>query len=425
LLSLFLHWKRSAILAKLFSMSSTHFPTQPPLPATPPSFPSPPPPQPAPLTPTDQKVYAFAILKNTLVLAAVIVGTVSFVCALCVNPVWVLGIIAAIALGTLGLLIETDAVSSLFSSSRAFIPKQPPGLRNSSNNCWINSAFQLFANIPEAREIAEKHRLKLEKRGKSAWGQILPAALSTYQSEYQANLRGTGQYIRSALDTHSLRAWLYDVTDSALACPKGQGAVTSRTGSAQEAAIEFFQEVMPPLPICAEVQNYNLSDPHTITNNPEPNTAEAPPLISLDLRINTNTPFNEKLNNYFVEELPSSSPLEGRRKVRYFTAAPESVLIQLERYAPGATVPIKITNPVVVPLNLSLSIQSQTVPYKCQGFIMHGGNLSFGHYIACVCKQGQWWYISDESVQQVTEAYALNQMPNGDIFHFAKEGLQA
>lgn len=52
--------------------------------------------------------------------------------------------------------------------------------------------------------------------------------------------------------------------------------------------------------------------------------------------------------------------------------------------------------------------------YRLKGVVSHGGSLNFGHYIAYVCTDNQWYYASDSSVSTVSvdrvlrcEAYML------------------
>ncbi len=395
-------------------------------------------PQAAALSSTDQKVYALVILRNLLVAAAILLGAFSFVWACLVNPVWVLGIIASIGLGTLGLLIDTTelpATSSWFNIP--FVPNQPLGLWNSGASCWINSAFQLFANLPNATELAEQHR-----RGKVQGGDLTPlqTALETYTSEHKANLEGKAQNRVSSAKIIDLWTWLYEITNSATI---PDPPIDGPGGTKQQDPIEFFREILFPLPIHYEVQTL-ANDGDVVETLDRSN--EFWQYITLDLQ--NSTSFKEIFASYFSDEFTTddvANPVRKRR-VKAFTSAPEGLFIHLERYkqVPVSQMPFqitffqipslqpkkssfattKITNPIEVPRSLTIDVKGQPAAYRCDGFIVHLGGISGGHYISYLFKHGSWWCVNDHRSYQVTEAYIANQMPHGYIYHFAKESPQ-
>lgn len=386
-------------------------------------------PQPSAAPTTDEKVYALLILRNVLVGAAVVLGSFSFVWACLVNPVWVLGIVGSVVLGTLGLLIDTKTpmgLPSIFNTP--FVPTQPLGLFNSGASCWINSAFQLFANLPNAAQLAEQHRGKIGSQEQTP----LQKALASYSLEHQANLEGKTENRVSSVKTLDLWNWLYQITASATF---PNGPIDGPGGTTQQDPIDFFREVMPNLPLYQGVETVGDDDSVLETTDQSKNE----PLQYIPLHI-TGVSFKEMFASFFKDKFTTDSdeaaPVQKRR-IRNFTAEPEHFFIHLARYKdiPNLQAPIlgqrpsflttKITNPVEVPPSLTLDVQGQTVSYKCAGLVVHGGAISRGHYVSYVFKHGNWWCINDDLAYKVGEAYIKNQMSHGYIYYFAREGVQA
>ena len=45
--------------------------------------------------------------------------------------------------------------------------------------------------------------------------------------------------------------------------------------------------------------------------------------------------------------------------------------------------------------------------YRLKGVVSHSGSLNFGHYVAYVCTDNQWYYASDSSVSTATDNRVL------------------
>lgn len=151
------------------------------------------------LSTTSEKVNYLVVIRDLLVGLSFILGAGGFLLAVVFNPAWALATIPAIALAIIGIRLASDEIESL--KKPEYISNQPMGLKSTGNDCWINSALQLYFNIPLL------HRAPLN--GYTNHLQLLEKAYDQYQSERKKSSSGEPIQYVSAVDSQSIREWLY------------------------------------------------------------------------------------------------------------------------------------------------------------------------------------------------------------------------
>lgn len=375
------------------------------------------------LTPTDLK--ASTLVRNFLSQAFVgtsILSSSTFIfLAIVINPLWALGIVPAIVLGTIGIKLATQIIEQ---------KKQPKpiGLINPGLDCWINSTFQLLANISAFQIAAEKN-----VQGKLM--NPLYEALRRYQKE---QLEGKDPI--SSVSSREIGQWIYDAAriknKKKEYLPDEMQPITSNDGSKQEEAGEFMkfflEKCKGPLPIREKTIIYEKKHPEKREESIKPKS-DTDTLIILH-PVETRS-FRELWKDYFRYIAPHSDPNKENLLTKYFSAAPADFTLELKRFAAAgwdaarrvAIAPRKITDAIDVPLDLVLTNeQCPSEPftaYECDGVIAHHStSIDHGHYVSYVKVGDQWWYMSDTLVKAVSEKEVMKEVRSkGCIFHFSKK----
>lgn len=334
---------------------------------------------------TDCKVYSLVIFGRVLQAAAVtaLVGSIAF--TFTAGPVALFGLIASVVMGALGTYLagSKEQIQEIIEMASPFIPGQPVGLRNSGNNCWLNSGLQMLANIPflagRMRQIPE-----------------FVSFLNAYKAAEDGN------YKIADIDTHLIRQILSRETSSQV-----------EQGHVQEDAALLFECLF---------QGRNSLHVFDRQLNGSPAATSNEPLMQLDIeRGSTLLSFEQTLNHFF--DHPTDL---GQRLQLFFQRPPSDLLIKFNRFyrdRDGTTG--KINDSIDVPARLQLPNRfvrsGENSNYECDAFLCHNGlELNSGHYAAYIKKENVWWYCSDASVFAISRERAENAMRQSYILHFAK-----
>lgn len=369
------------------------------------------------LSPTDEKVNCLVIWGHVLIGLSIITGTLSLVFTFTLSPWWALGIIASVAFGALGIQYIRSTIEQIDTPPQEFIPHQPMGIRNSTGAlCWMGSSFHCF-DLPSFRAL-------IEKNAENEHLQPLVEEVNTYIKEQDDSAAGQPVRYVSKVNTLKLCHWLHDKLYSK---KFKQQAITSREGTKQEDAVEFFRFF---LDTCTKGLPYK-------TKTIYPDKVEedigkvTDPLIALEIQ--DDLKFENLWNHFFKDDPVINDFNQEVQNMKEFTEAPQDFTLQLKRFKQAgwdkeknkAIDPRKINDLIEVPFSITLSQEqcpSNQATYVCDYVVLHNGSLSSGHYRALVHKDEKWFLLNDSRFPEVVdEKRAMNLAhENGYIFHFTQ-----
>jgi hypothetical protein len=336
---------------------------------------------------TDSKVYGWLIVGRVLQAAALFTCAVSFGFTFVAGPLFLVGLVPAIALGILGTWVATqhEDLNWLPQITRPFVPGQPVGIYNASNNCWLNSGLQLLANTPA-------FEMRISRIP------IFAQFLFSYKEARMGH-----QKVSCKIDSHQIRQYLSRET---------RGGIDP--GHVQQDASELFEHLFDGVNSLYEFH-------HLIDGVPARNRQE--PLIQIEIpRGRLPLSFRQLLNGFFDYRTDD----HGRRHQLFFQQPPNDLLIQMKRfYRDRDGTEGKVTNaieaPEMIQVPASLIRTGQAGSYCCDAFLVHHGDSpSGGHYVAYIKVNGIWWHCSDSTVIEVCKSAAMNAMKHSYILHYAK-----
>lgn len=339
-------------------------------------------------------------LDIILVGLALLFGFATVALTFLVDPIFVFGIIPALAFTILGIKASEN-------SKPAILPGQPVGLRNGGRNlCYINSAIQFFeCSRYYRKEALQKPELEVLK--------------DIHEGIIAAQKKGEAH--ADKVDTEIFREHLIN-----------HGYELSEDGQ-EDTAVPvraILQQGFPALPI------------KEVLSNPKQPQVSHPRWEQqwLDVAIPTGNFLRDFFDN-FRETAQGSNVF-----IREFEHAPEELFICLKRFDSTPTVvdnevvyrERKITTPITFAENKKLLIGKHLVRenpdkvdffhYDCNALIKHtGGSSKGGHYIAYTKKiidgKETYWKCDDNCITQISkEIFWKEDHSVGHIYwmHFNK-----
>ncbi|MFA6118937.1 MAG: ubiquitin carboxyl-terminal hydrolase family protein [Parachlamydiales bacterium] len=325
---------------------------------------------------------------------------------------------------TLEILLGAGAISTLFgmifmnnsNEKKIYDPKDYglAGIKNTNNNCWLNSMMQILLNSQDLKE-------KLKK---------LNPCFATFMTSYQNHIEKENQ-------------------DS----PNSQPIREFLSTKCQDIRIEGeFQDLHEPLNIildCIRPQKNTLfttnhfvgSDrAHTTSCTKESNNG----IINLPIAVGSNYTVQNLLNGYFNSEQDNEIPVyeEGLRPVeeKYCFGLLSRTKMVTQRFLKGTkTLVLEERRLAFAPKNLFLNIQRYLInpqvsvdfeinidkehfedkkdgKYTLDSFAVHTGF----HYISYVLRNGVWFCCDDNWVETVSEDQAKKAARKAYILHYKK-----
>jgi hypothetical protein len=291
---------------------------------------------------------------------------------------------------------------------------RPLGFPNTGNSCWFNSCLQLLIHVP-----AFQARISL-----------LPV-FEQFFTVYDT-LRKNLQTVLPANNFYQIRQFLSDETKGRLSTSSVQydsaevlNVLLVERNKPGEKYIPGFDHQLAQVrkPISLAGKPVNAKD--------KPEEHRLPPIETIQINFRSENR-EESLQDLFGQKFVAEDRDRGNGQVQefqdFFLQPPDDILIQAVRFL-GTNRPndpmrknfTKLQNPHELKVTGAMVIGgSQGANYVCDAFVVHNGGYGGGHYVAYVKIGNEWWYTSDGTVNQVTEAEALNAMKDGYIFHYAK-----
>ncbi len=299
----------------------------------------------------------------------------------------------------------------------------PVGLPNGGNHCCINAPLQLLLNTPSwAKALKQSAALKplitAYEHGDTSplkmreIRQLFPLAEEDAldsQQDAAAYIHAIGNTLPGIPQLCFNRAYIVDEQS----IPRGSREPESilELGIPSSSNEPFLEELLRPY-FCGEIAGRYDQKRDRIVENPGSVTLERKTLTALpdDLIIQ-------------VKRFGVRQPLPSKTPWAWFLALIQRFL----GHHPSPT-PFKIDAPVATPPTLRLRPewtlhQKDPVDYVCQGFVCHhGSGIHGGHYVAYVCKNGEWFECNDSVVTPVSEAVAQRELQKSYIISYRKKG---
>jgi hypothetical protein len=348
---------------------------------------------------SDFKVHTFLILGRVLQAIGVATSLVTLAYTFISSPVSLLAIVPSVATYALGhFLVENNQIDTgvietedADSDEEEFVPGKPVGLRNTTNNCWINSFLQCVMHIPVLQEAARavpelgsyvskyvKQQNKAKASSEFNWSKLNAQLVKVVRRRGRNELSLGGQ-----ADASTLFEWLFNASGSMYQMRQTVGE-TSRT----QIAVDMLRLEMDP---------------------------DGPNNVS------------ELLDTCF-----DYYTAEGVHCKKEFSDAPDTLVCQLQRFCykedeeTGEQRRVHIKRSVsgldeVITLDASKLVDGGSAEYACEAFIVHKGSFKGGHYIAYIKKDGQWWRCDDSEITAVSDRNAHRMMRHCYLFFLNKQ----
>lgn len=348
------------------------------------------------LSTTDWKTHTFVVLSYLLITIGIGLACAALYIAATVHPM------IAVASPTLPIVLGILGLQYSDSESRAKIsePVQAPvidgsrpiGIHNDSANCWINASLQLLFNVPAFKKVMESNS------GLFSWGR---SELTKAYNIYKAG---------GEVDSKKLRKWIHKLKPT-----------VDPSDSFQHPADLFLNFAL-------EQVGYSL--PKEIRHQITQRAGEKDKVISIPGRstqsFDLSWPLQQEknklnlskgLNQYFHDQETNGSEVIRNRLI--LERAPEDFSITIDFSNETEKVTKKVQGAMAV--SLTTAQVGENADYFCDGFICHlGDSTNSGHYVAYVYKDGNWWEISDSSVNQINAKVANEKISTACFIHYQR-----
>jgi ubiquitin C-terminal hydrolase len=294
-------------------------------------------------------------------------------------------------------------------------PALPPGLPNTGNTCYANSATQLLYAIKEIREaimnslsehllvkayqeifeaLRSSRRISGDRLG-TLWERSVFPSMNAISSEKFA--------IGNQSDAHEFIMKIFDVLDG-----DRSHISKSRRGADDQVTKCFRFKICNVFREKSNLSNYKNVEPQF-------------PGLMLEIEPEVGgsglTQALEKIGAR--EELPCE--VNGRKvdAVMYgcIKDPPPVLLIHIKRLTNIFGAMKKIDRPMAVPIDLNLPptivFDSKSVRCRLIGGVVHFGDAGGGHYIAYIRTKGGFFEFNDSIVRKLTDEQALKILKSG------------
>lgn len=346
---------------------------------------------------TTWKTHALVVLSYLLIGIGIALACASIYMATVFHPM-----IAVITpLGPLGAGVfigqKVNAPMAIATSAQALIPGQPPGIRNSDEkgnmvNCWLIAAFLGTIFTASLKEVMEKLIKDTKHLSELPPNELPPyydgiLDLITAHKNYQMELQNPTSKI-SKIDIQKIRTWLYRNKKIALNSEHGE----------------------PNIFLEAIYKRSDISLPIVSTNN----SKEKAQLINLFQDPDNLKTFQELFNGFF-----NNLDTSGKTYKCSFSHAPKGFFVDIVKGSENG----KVKETLNIPSEIELTNEQCHAghrKYYCNFFIKHLGSIpeKNGHYISYVLRNGEWWKINDEYVQQISEDEADQERQSATLIHY-------
>lgn len=137
-------------------------------------------------------------------------------------------------------------------------------------------------------------------------------------------------------------------------------------------------------------------------------------------------PYTGAKSSFLEKNESRLTPQEGERLKQYikqqvFTELPAKLYIQLKRYTDRNK---KIEDLVHGTMEITIKPdpnQEDTVQFALEGFILHKGTTTGGHYIAYVKREGKWYEANDSSITECSASDAEQESQQAYLLFYSKK----
>ena len=324
------------------------------------------------------------------------------------------------------------------SSTPTHLPSHTPvGLRNASNNCWLNSIMQFLMNQPNffkhlIMKLPEDH------------------AIRRFAMQYHRDRvlsRSTGEIVCSSANSQSIRQLLSRLSHEQIS-PDARRSEDAPEGLMILAG-QLEPENIEDNPLFSKMRTTRVYDTTRITATLH-GTPPADRELTLDGRSMRTTPeisfqlpmpFARSIQHEQILQsawrVPGSMGENGRyhgvelplREVRVdLEEAPEHFTCAYQRFK-FTEQGRRIKNDSVIDIPFSYVLDPQFIIgddapytlYMLQSFVVHSGGVNGGHYVSYTRKNdGTWWQENDSRVTPVSLEQAKNASKHAYLASFQK-----
>lgn len=297
------------------------------------------------------------------------------------------------------------------------LPGQPLGIRNRDgagimSNCWLVSGF-LAAIFCSGLGIAMKKLTdQSEQISKTSPEKLnffydgMLDFISSYK-KYQNELSNPKNPI-SEIDIQKLREWMH----------RFKGTSLNETEEDPSCFLEaIYEKSGIYLPLVE--QSFDYAKNKSVIRN-ETSTS----ILCIVREITEKKNFNECFTEIF-----SQKDRHGRELKKWFSEAPKGFFVSIPKGVGELGRDEKNDSAWDIPLHLELTKEQcpkGAREYFCNLFIEHEGfKTGSGHLITYVFHNDQWWRISDQNVDQLSQDEAEEKMKHAYLVHYTQKTVSA
>lgn len=381
------------------------------------------------LSRTDWKTHALVVLSYSLIAIGVALACASFYMAVTVHPMLAMASPFPTALGILGL--RSQGTSSEKEATLKPRPiEKPLGLQNGGNDCWINSACQLFFNIPSYQKAIDRC-LQAFEEGESrpeftTEKYLALKELKALMDLYRFEKNRSSVRSISLVNTRLVREWAIRFVPD----------INSRVSQEDPMVLfEFLLDLIDhSLPVLEERQTSN--NPNVLSQGRVERKGDTHPaefFLELDLeryKEIDHVSFERVLRRFFhTTSVIDQGPYELTKTCK-FDAPPDDLTIKIHRETYSTTeVDGKkefrhslISTKVDLPFMFEGKAKyfGEDVSYKLSAIVEHRGTTPRGGHYVCYMEdeKGNWWCCNDSRVTPISKEAVQKVKPY--IVHYEK-----
>lgn len=276
----------------------------------------------------------------------------------------------------------------------------PIGLKNCGNTCWMNAALQCLFNMDEFNDHIQK--ITYPQQSLAASYQDVYQKYKTAQKTLGVKVIGpllNGMY-------KELQKRNRDVDPTEFALGKQLDSAEGFT-ILLDNIVDGFPQISNLLQIKEKQKIFDVTQKNVVS------ITEKTQSLFLSLNATKGKEYESLfnlLNNYFgYEEVTYGEPLTKYYKKYFLNDLSEYLIINIAifSYDWGTGEKFKIDWIGTVPMQLNMSSFFESIllqfntEYTLIGAIAHSGTLDWGHYVAYVLRNTEWYYCSDDIVERV------------------------
>jgi|GEM_PF-6808320 len=303
-------------------------------------------------------------------------------------------------------------------TSIASSPEIPRGIKNISNNCWLNADLQLFLSSKWASDFIRK-------------SSCLPNTLLPLREFYKAYDR-TIEEGKKIVDfpSQKIREMVASFSNTSI----------NSSSSKQEDAHEGFSSILDQIISSAPASFYRDWE---IQERTSYNTQGLPPLpdypsgvsqktqLTSILSLPISTPnLDQMLKDYF-HEIPDDVYItpnqvdfyRAENIERQYTRAPRELWIHIKRFSYDFQTEVTSKNSIEIQIPDTITIQpveGESTTYRLNAHVNHLGSYGGGHYVAYRESAGKWYCCNDSWVTLMDLESLKTARSEAYLLHYEK-----